>query len=292
MKKYIIGILIIVFFIVIVGCFYFVFSHDENLTITYIRFKVNPDFVIGINNKDKVIMYNPLNEAANIFNLGMFNNKSLEEVSSIFVSQVNENNYLIDNDVNITVMTKNLEKRNRLVKIINDIIKKNNNSIIVNVVEPSSDELLAYSNEEVFDIEASLNENDLISIGNDIKNKIDLYVKNKIVDLKLNKLSFEEQKNILESNSNLGYFDDFVITSDMVNYDILLSKRSNYQVIFTFNEDLTYSYNIILNLEFDYYQESLIDEKRIGNVEVYKYSFDTSNNLISNNVNHFYRFNY
>ena len=290
MKKYIIGILIIVF--LIVGCFYFVFSRDENLTITYIRFKVNPDFVIGINSKDKVVMYNPLNEDANIFNLGMFNNKSLEEVSSIFVSKVNENNYLLDNDVKLTVMTKNLEKRNRLTKIISDVIKNTNNSIIVNVLEPTSDELLAYSNEEVFDKEPSFNENDLISIGNDIKNKIDLYVKEKIVNLKLDKLSLEEQKNILESSLSLGYFNDFSITNAMVNYDTLLSKRSDYQVIFTFNEDLTYSYNIILNLEFDYYKDSLIDEKRVGNVEVYKYSFDTSSNMISDNVNHFYRFNY
>ena len=290
MKKYIIGILIIVF--LIVGCFYFVFSKDGNLTITYIRFKVNTDFVIGINSKDKVVMYNPLNEEANIFNLGMFNNKSLEEVSNIFVSRVNENNYLIDNDVNIIIMTKNLEKRNRLTKIISDVIKKNNNSIIVNVLEPTSDELLAYSNEEVFDLEASFNENDLISIGNDIKDKIDLYIKEKIVNLKLDKLSLEEQKSIIESNLSFGYFSGFSITNDMVNYDILLSNRSKYQVMFTFNEDLTYSYNIILNLEFDYYQESLIEEKRVGIVEVYKYSFDTSNNVISNNVNHFYRFNY
>jgi len=290
MKKYIIGILIIVF--LIAGCFYFVFSRDENLTITYIRFKVNPDFVIGINSKDKVVMYNPLNEDASIFNLGMFNNKSLEEVSSIIFSRVNESSYLVDNDVNITVMTKNLEKRNRFAKIINDVIKKNNNSIDVNVLEPTSDELLAYSNEEVFDLEPSFNENDLVSISNDVKNKIDLYIKGKIDNLSLDKFSLEEQKIILESNLNLGYFDGFVITNDMINYDIILSKRSNYQVIFIFNEDLEYSYNIILNLEFDYYQESLIDEKRVGNVEVYKYSFDTSNNLISNNVNHFYRFNY
>lgn len=290
MKKYIIGILIIVF--LIIGCFYFVFSHDENLTITYIRFKVNPDFVIGINNKDKVVMYNPLNEDASIFNLGMFNNKSLEEVSSIFVSWVNENNYLVDNDVNITVMTKNLEKRNRLTKIINDVIKKTNNRIVVNVLEPTSDELLAYSNEEVFDVEPSFNENDLIIISNDIKDKIDLYVRDRIVNLKLDKLSSEEQKIILENNLNLGYFNDFVITNDMVNYNIFLSNRSKYEVIFNFNEDLTYYYNIILNLEFDYYQESLIDEKRIGNVEVYKYSFDSSSNVISDNVNHFYRFNY
>lgn len=290
MKKYIIGILIIVF--LIAGCFYFVFSHDENLTITYIRFKVNPDFVIGINSKDKVVMYNPLNEDASIFNLGMFNNKSLDEVSSIFVSRVNENNYLLDNDVKLTVMTKNLEKRNRLTKIISDVIKKTNNSIIVNVLEPTSDELLAYSNEEVFDKEPTFNENDLVSIGNDIKNKVDLYVKDKINNLKLDKLSFEEQKNILELNLSLGYFSDFVITNEMVNYDILLSKRTSYQVTFTFNEDLTYSYNIILKLEFDYYQESLVEEKRIGNVEVYEYSFDTSSNVISDYVNHFYRFNY
>jgi len=290
MKKYIIGILIIVF--LIAGCFYFVFSRDENLTITYIRFKVNPDFVIGINSKDKVVMYNPLNEDASIFNLGMFNNKSLEEVSSIIFSRVNESSYLVDNDVNITVMTKNLEKRNRFAKIINDVIKKNNNSIDVNVLEPTSDELLAYSNEEVFDLEPSFNENDLVSISNDVKNKIDLYIKGKIDNLSLDKFSLEEQKIILESNLNLGYFDGFVITNDMINYDIILSKRSNYQVIFIFNEDLEYSYNIILNLEFDYYQESLIDEKRVGNVEVYKYSFDTSNNVISNSVNHFYRFNY
>ena len=81
MKKYIIGFIIIL--LLIAGCFYLVFSRDENLTITYIRFKVNPEFVIGINNHERVVFYNPLNEDAKIFNLMMFNNKTLDEACAV-----------------------------------------------------------------------------------------------------------------------------------------------------------------------------------------------------------------
>ena len=290
MKKYIIGLLIIVF--LIAGCFYFVFSRDETLTITYIRFSVNPDFVIGINNKDQVVMYNPLNDDANLFNLGMFNNKSVEEVTNIFLDVVNKNNYLVDKEVNLTIMTKNLVKRKRFAEMIISVIKRTNNSIKINILEPTSEELFAYSNEEVFDVIPSFNENDLKYIAMDYQKQIDLYVKNKINNLKLDKLNLSEQKVIIENSLLNGYFSDFLIDSVLLNYDIFPSSRTNYQVVFNFDEDLTYSYNIFLDLEFDYYKKIQDNEKNIGVVEVYEYSFDTNDELMSNYINHFYRFNY
>ena len=96
MKKYIFAFLGI--FLLISACIYLVFSRHENLTITYIKFKVNPEFVIGINSSDRVILYNPLNDDAKIFNLSMFNNKSLDEFAQIFIAILVWNYLWAEND--------------------------------------------------------------------------------------------------------------------------------------------------------------------------------------------------
>ena len=87
-----------------------VFNNDETLTITYIKFKINPEFVIGINNQEKIIFYNPLNDNAKVFNLNMLHEKTLEEGCQIIMEKLDENNYLLNNEVDIKVMTKNKEK--------------------------------------------------------------------------------------------------------------------------------------------------------------------------------------
>ena len=62
---------------------------------------------------------------------------------------------------------------------------------------------------------------------------------------------------------------------------------------FYFNDDFTYTYNIILYLEFDYYSERMVDEVHEGIVEVYEYTYNILNpEVISDYKNHFYKFNY
>lgn len=290
MKKYIIGFIIIL--LLIAGCFYLVFSRDENLTITYIRFKVNPEFVIGINNNERVVFYNPLNEDAKIFNLMMFNNKTLDEACEIFIEKMDENNYLVNKKIDLTIITKNLEKERKIVQKIKDSVIKLDSEIEISTVSPTSEELLSYSNETAYGLPVTYDNLVLQTIGKEIKDNIDFYIQNKIKLLNLDKLANDKKIEIIKENYDNGYFNDYDISS-YSNYDIIPSKRSNYDVIFSFNDDFTYSYNIILNLEFDLYREELVNELRKGIVEVYKYTYDENNNeLISNYKNEFYKFNY
>ena len=198
MKKYIIGFIIIL--LLIAGCFYLVFSRDENLTITYIRFKVNPEFVIGINNNERVVFYNPLNEDAKIFNLMMFNNKTLDEACEIFIEKMDENNYLVNKKIDLTIITKNLEKERKIVQKIKDSVIKLDSEIEISTVSPTSEELLSYSNETAYGLPVTYDNIVLQTIGKEIKDNIDFYIQNKIKLLNLDKLSNDKKIEIIKEN--------------------------------------------------------------------------------------------
>lgn len=271
-----------------------VFNNDETLTITYIKFKINPEFVIGINNQEKIIFYNPLNDNAKVFNLNMLHEKTLEEGCQIIIEKLDENNYLLNNEVDIIVMTKNKEKENSLFTKVKQSITSDKPNIIVNSIEPTSEELLSYSNETVYDLKSTYDNVDLVGIGQSIKGDINYYIEDKIAKLKLNKLSKEKQIEEINNYYNNGYFNDYVVYKNKVNgYDINLSKRSSYNVVFNYNADFTYSYNIVLNLEFNYYQDEIINEVRKGIVENYKYIYNEQGEEVINNYKvDFYKFNY
>lgn len=290
MKKYIFAFVGV--FLLISACIYLVFSRDETLTITYIKFKVNPEFVIGINNDNKVILYNPLNEDAKIFNLGMFNNKSLEEFSTLFIDKMEENNYLSDNIIDMIVMTKNKNKKNIIVETITNSISEQNNEIIINVKDPTFDEMLAYSNETVYDLEPTYNEEDLKVISNDILNKISNHINNKINNLKVDKIDNQDKKDILEQKNINGYFDDFNFSNvDLGEYSIDILDDSNYEVEFTFDENLNYQYNIIINIVLESYKDKIKNDVKETTVEVYKYTYNlNSEKIINNYKNEFYIF--
>ena len=207
MKKYIIGFIIIL--LLIAGCFYLVFSRDENLTITYIRFKVNPEFVIGINNNERVVFYNPLNEDAKIFNLMMFNNKTLDEACEIFIEKMDENNYLVNKKIDLTIITKNLEKERKIVQKIKDSVIKLDSEIEISTVSPTSEELLSYSNETAYGLPVTYDNIVLQTIGKEIKDNIDFYIQNKIKLLNLDKLSNDKKIEIIKENP------DYIFISTM-----------------------------------------------------------------------------
>ena len=290
MKKYVFVFIII--FALISGCIYLVFNNHENLTITYIKFKVNPEFIVGINNQDKVVFYNPLNDEAKIFNLNMFSDKTLDEMCEIFYEKMNLAGYLLENGLNITVVTKNSEKKERLVNKISDVIKKKNSSILINSIDATDDELLAYSNEIVYDLKPSLNKDDLVDIALNIEDEIINYVDSKIRLLKLNNFSNEKKIEEIKKRLDENYFNDYKIVNYRVNgYNLILSDDSRYDLELVVNEDFSYYFSVHIDLVFENYVEEIDDEIRTGIVEEYLYSFD-SEGRISNYKNKFYKFNY
>lgn len=278
---------------IIIGCIYLAFNRDENLTITYIKFESTPKFVIGINNQDRVVMYNPLNEEAKIFNLMMFNNKTLEEMSMLFISKAEEANYLNYNEINLTIITKNLEKNTRILNKIESSINQNYPSIIINTKLPTYDEMLTYSNEIAYDIENTYSEDDIYNISKTIENKIDLYIKNQLQKLNIIKLPLVKQKQLIETNYENGYFNDFELNSIFIDGKLNILEPSNYNVYFRFNDDLTYEYDIVLYLQLEYYRDLINNDSKSGIFEVYDYKYNLlGDKTISDYKNYFYRFEY
>ena len=189
MKKFIFFVL---FVAVIIGSIvYFVFSSDKALVITYIKFNINPEFVIGVNSKDEVCIFNPLNEDAKILNLGMFNGNSLEDATSIILDKLDKANYLKD-DMYITVMSKNPDKIEYFYEKINNKVKEKNKDLVLINKRASNEELTAYSNEVVYDVKATYDNNKLLVICSNIEKSLDEYVKDKINSLKIDDLNKDE----------------------------------------------------------------------------------------------------
>lgn len=283
---------ILVIVLIVTGCFYLVFSHNENLAITYIKFKVNPEFIIGINSSDSVVFYNPLNDEAKLFDLSMVDGKSLRDVSSLFVEKLDASDYLVDKSIDIVVMTKNKEKEKRIYELINESVKVYNDEISVECLEPTIDELIAYSNETVYDLIPSYKEEDLMIISREIYTKVTSYVDKKLKALKLDGVNDIE---IIKENYMNGYFNDFSLSSVIFkDYLFTYSKRSTYHINFNYHLDNTYDYEIILDLELDCSMDVETIDYKEGIVEVYKFLYQEVDGVgkLEEYKNCFYKFRY
>ena len=275
MKKRVIVFLILgIFFIG--GIIYFAFSSDKSISITYIKFKINPSFIIGLDDNDVVKIYNPLNDDAKLFNLTMFNNKSVDTAMEIVLKKLDQNQYLTEKQIDITVITKNPEKIDYYYNKLATVIKNYDAEIVLYQKEASYDELYAYSNEVTHDIGNSLTTDNLISVANAINEEITNYVNEKIGQLDLDKLDNIQKLATMNEQNNDGYFSDY----DLINYisdefHIVMKENSNYAI--TFNEDL--SFTIRTNLDFDFLHEIKLNEQTYNVIEEYIYTYD--NNEIS-----------
>ena len=287
MRKYLI--IFVALVIIIGGSIYITFSRHDALTVTYIKFDSTPSFIIGVNSKDIVVSYNPLNEEAKDFNLLMFYEKTIEEASKIFYSKCHELQCLNDASVNLTIITKNDRRSNDLYQKITDVIRKENAEIVINLLEPTSNDLLAYSNETVYNVSPTFQNSDLLTISLDLTSRIDSYVQNKLNSLNYSKMSLIEQQQLIEEKISESYFNDFNLTTQAINdYNISISNRSNYEILFSYDNEV--SYQIVLNMEFDYDSTKTVNDKETVIVEVYKYKY--SNNAITNSTNNYYSFTY
>ena len=283
MKRYINLIITIILFLgLMVLLFYFLLRSDGSY-VTYVKLQVNPSFVIGINEKKNVVFYNSLNTDGNKFNLSMFEGKSLDTATKVFISKLG--NASTDKDeINLTVMTKNNTLKEEIVGIMKKAINDYDKNYNIISHEASHEELERYSNEVIYNINASMDNDKLVEIGEDIHSKVDEYIQKQINNLKLNKLSNEDKNNLLKEKEENNYFNEYNILSNSDDYSII--EGSNYQVHFDYNDD-GYTYDIVLNLVIE---TKIIDKKTI--VEDYSYTYEKEDELgkITSLKTYFYTF--
>lgn len=286
MKNFIIWLLIAFSFIGSV--IYFVFSSEDSISITYIKFNINPEFIIGINNKDEVKIYNPLNDDAKILNLNLFNGYKIEEAVSIILNKLEDNNYLDISQINITVITKSDKKISYYFDKIRKVVNEKNNNIILVNDKASHEELVAYSNEVSYDIKPSLNNEILKNISNKLFLDLNDHVNVLINALNINELDLTNKIDVLNRSDAVGYFEHYDLSNYVFdNYDLKLNELSKYDVIFTY-DDVGYNFDIELNLIVEHNSEHMKDENIYNVVEEYHYIF--RNNEIYGLKKNFYKF--
>lgn len=282
MKKFIFFVL---FVAVIIGSIvYFVFSSDKALVITYIKFNINPEFVIGVNSKDEVCIFNPLNEDAKILNLGMFNGNSLEDATSIILDKLDKANYLKD-DMYITVMSKNPDKIEYFYEKINNKVKEKNKDLVLINKRASNEELTAYSNEVVYDVKATYDNNKLLVICSNIEKSLDEYVKDKINSLKIDDLNKDEILKYYNEQLENGYFNDYdLLFYKLDDADLKIMDTSSYTISF----DSSLKYTISLDLELE--KVNKVSKKNDSYSLVEQYLFNYKDKKINNLKINFYKY--
>lgn len=282
MKKFIFFVL---FVAVIIGSIvYFVFSSDKALVITYIKFNINPEFVIGVNSKDEVCIFNPLNEDAKILNLGMFNGNSLEDATSIILDKLDKANYLKD-DMYITVMSKNPDKIEYFYEKINNKVKEKNKDLVLINKRASNEELTAYSNEVVYDVKATYDNNKLLVICSNIEKSLDEYVKDKINSLKIDDLNKDEILKYYNEQLENGYFNDYdLLFYKLDDADLKIMDTSSYTISF----DSSLEYTISLDLELE--KVNKVSKKNDSYSLVEQYLFNYKDKKINNLKINFYKY--
>ena len=213
----------------------------------------------------------------------MFQGKSLSEAIKIFIEKFG---YAKENkdEISITVMTKDNEKELEIYRVIENEIKSFDQNYTVLSLEPSFDELEKYSSEVVYNLKASLTKDDLGEIGNKVYLNVKKYVDDKIIALNLDKLTDEEKVTLLKEKQAEGYFLDYKIIDN--NQDFTFLDNTNYKVAFIFEDDLTYTYNIILNLEVE--KEINNEDKKVIEDYLYEYTFTDDTNVVNNLKTYFY----
>ena len=282
MKKFIFFVL---FVAVIIGSIvYFVFSSDKALVITYIKFNINPEFIIGVNSKDEVCIFNPLNEDAKILNLGMFNGNSLEDATSIILDKLDKANYLKD-DMYITVMSKNPDKIEYFYEKINNKVKEKNKDLVLINKRASNEELTAYSNEVVYDVKATYDNNKLLVICSNIEKSLDEYVKDKINSLKIDDLNKDEILKYYNEQLENGYFNDYdLLFYKLDDADLKIMDTSSYTISF----DSSLKYTISLDLELE--KVNKVSKKNDSYSLVEQYLFNYKDKKINNLKINFYKY--
>lgn len=144
--KFFAGVIFVLF--VFFSGFYMLDLYMSAKNLTFLKFKINPEFGFVVNGNNEVVYYLPLNDdALKIFNLDMFKGMSSEEAVEVAIDVAKENNYLLSEErkIEVTVVSDN----ESVVKIQEDrvisTINKKDKKIVAEVVEATSEEIENFS---------------------------------------------------------------------------------------------------------------------------------------------------
>ncbi len=287
MKRYIKFITAIIVSITLIVLLFLLLIRQNNSYITYIKLQVNPSFIIGINNDKVVVFYNALNEDANKYNLSMFQGKKIDEAAKVFIEKLGKSTD-DKNEINLSIITKNKKLENDIFNDIEKEIKNYDENYKIIINEPTNEDLEKFSSEVVYNLKNSLTNEDLKEIGREINTSVRSYIDSQISKLNISKLNNLKKRQILEEKISDDYFNNYIISNIKLNKEnIKISKRSNYKINFSFDDDNKYYYSINLNLEFDYTKK---EDKTI--IETYKYDYEQGEDVeyLRNLKNYYYSF--
>lgn len=149
------GGVILVFFVFFSG-FYMLDLYMGAKNLTFLKFKINPEFGFIVNGNNEVVYYLPLNDdAVKIYNSDMFKGMNSEEAVSVAIEVAKENNYLLSEDrkIEVTVVSDN----ENVVKIqeekVVSVIEKKDDKIVAEVVEATPEEIENFGKVDLDNIE-------------------------------------------------------------------------------------------------------------------------------------------
>ena len=135
---------VIFVFFVFFSSFYMLDLYMGAKNLTFLKFKINPEFGFIVNGNNEVVYYLPLNDdAVKIYNSDMFKGMNSEEAVSVAIEVAKENNYLLSDDrkIEVTVVSDN----ENVVKIqeekVVSVIEKKDDKIVAEVVEATPEEI-------------------------------------------------------------------------------------------------------------------------------------------------------
>lgn len=127
-------------------------------SLTFLKFKINPEFGFIVNGNNEVVYYLPLNEdAKDIYTEKMFKGMNTEEAVEVAIEVAKENNYLLSDDrkIEVTVVSDN----KNVVKIqeekVVSVIEKKDKKIVAEVVEATAEEIENFGKVDLDNIEES-----------------------------------------------------------------------------------------------------------------------------------------
>jgi len=165
----ILSIFLVVFLCVFVNC-------NE---IWFLKFNLDSEFSLLINENGKVINYIPLNQTAiDKYNDSAFLNVSIDKILKDFVE---ENEIL-----NLTVIDDNKKRIVKYEKMINNIVREVNNNVVPTFMDVTDDEVRAYNMvtmNNVIDAKQIVYNELNIDIGSDNAFKTDMISHKKIMDV-------------------------------------------------------------------------------------------------------------
>ena len=129
------GGVISVLFVFFAG-FYMLDLYMGAKNLTFLKFKINPEFGFIVNGNNEVVYYLPLNEdAKDIYTEKMFKGMNTEEAVEVAIEVAKENNYLLSEDrkIEVTVVSDSFDNN---ISGLNDartqIITKQNYLVTLN----------------------------------------------------------------------------------------------------------------------------------------------------------------